>query len=141
MAFSCHMPLSEVTITMALIAPLLALPTQLAILPWVLVFLALFLAWKSPRRCSTPGPRPFPLLGSLHLLGGHSSPFEAFTALAHQHGPIYSITLGSSPCVVVSSFPLIKDVLISKGGDFGGRPNFIRFHKLFGGDRNNCKFL
>lgn len=41
--------------------------------------------------------------------------------------------------MVVNNFQLIKEVLITKGADFGGRPDFIRFHKLFGGDRNNCK--
>ena len=86
-----------------------------------------------------PGPRPWPLIGSLHLMGGSSSPFQVFTKLSKTYGSIYSITLGSSSCVVVNSFNLIKKVLISKGGHFGGRPDFIRFHKLFGGDRNNCK--
>lgn len=89
---------------------------------------------------TAPGPKPFPIIGSLHLLGKHSSPFEAFTELSKTYGNIFSITLGMSPCVVVNSFQLIKEVLISKGGHFGGRPDFIRFHQLFGGDRNNCKF-
>ncbi|KAJ9597612.1 hypothetical protein L9F63_011518, partial [Diploptera punctata] len=84
-----------------------------------------------------PGPKPWPLLGSLHLLGQYQGPFEGFTALAKIYGDIYSITLGNTPCVVVNTFPLIKEVLISKGSHFGGRPDFIRFHKLFGGDRNN----
>lgn len=87
-----------------------------------------------------PGPRPLPLLGSLHLLGQYEVPFEAFTALSKLYGDIYSITLGSTPCVVVNTYSLIKEVLITKGAHFGGRPDFIRFHRLFGGDRNNCKF-
>lgn len=86
-----------------------------------------------------PGPKPLPILGSLHLLGGYDSPFEAFTALSKTYGDVYSISLGSAECVVVNNFKLIKEVLITKGADFGGRPDFIRFHKLFGGDRNNCK--
>lgn len=90
---------------------------------------------------TAPGPKPFPIIGSLHLLGRHSSPFEAFTELSKTYGDIYSITLGMSQCVVVNSFSLIKEVLISKGGHFGGRPDFIRFHQLFGGDRNNCKWI
>ncbi|KAJ4449084.1 hypothetical protein ANN_00479 [Periplaneta americana] len=84
-----------------------------------------------------PGPKPWPLLGSLHLMGRYEVPFEAFTALAKVYGDIYSITLGTTTCVVVNNFQLIKEVLITKGSHFGGRPDFIRFHKLFGGDRNN----
>nr|AVL92854.1 CYP450 [Locusta migratoria] len=87
------------------------------------------------------GPRPLPVLGSLHLLGQHATPFEAFTALAKQYGDIYQLTLGATPCVIVNSYPLIKEVLITKGAHFGGRPDFIRFHKLFGGDRNNSLAL
>jgi cytochrome P450 family 307 subfamily A len=88
-----------------------------------------------------PGPKPWPVIGSLHLLAQYKSPFEALTNLSKVYGEIYSITLGTKPCVVVNTFPLIKEVLITKGSHFGDRPNFIRFHKLFGGDRNNCKFL
>ncbi|KAL0269797.1 UNVERIFIED_CONTAM: hypothetical protein PYX00_007407 [Menopon gallinae] len=90
---------------------------------------------------TAPGPRPYPIIGSLYLLGKSSSPFEVFTQLAKKYGSIYSITLGMSPCVVVNSFQHIKEVLISKGGHFGGRPDFIRFHQLFGGDRNNSLAL
>lgn len=86
-----------------------------------------------------PGPKPWPLVGSLHLLAPYDSPFQGLTALAKVYGDVYSITLGTTPCVVVNSFQLIKEVLITKGSHFGDRPNFIRFHKLFGGDRNNCK--
>ena len=88
-----------------------------------------------------PGPRPWPVIGSLHLLAKYEVPFEAFSQLSKMYGDIFSITLGSTPCVVVNSFPLIKEVLIAKGPHFGGRPNFIRYDILFGGDRDNCKFI
>lgn len=85
------------------------------------------------------GPVPLPIIGSLHLLGKYPTPFEGFTALSKIYGDIYSIYLGSARCVVVNNFALIKEVLIKKGLQFGGRPNYLRYHKLFGGDRNNCK--
>lgn len=87
-----------------------------------------------------PGPKSLPIIGNLHVIGKYSNPFVAFTALSKVYGDIYRLTLGSSPCIVVNTFPLIKEVLITKGSQFGGRPDFIRFHKLFGGDRNNCKY-
>ncbi|XKL59825.1 hypothetical protein PGB90_000841 [Kerria lacca] len=90
---------------------------------------------------SIEGPIPLPIIGSLHLLGKYPSPFEGFTALSKIYGDIYLIYLGSVPCVVVNNFSLIKEVLIKKGTQFGGRPNYIRYHKLFGGDRNNCKYI
>jgi cytochrome P450 family 307 subfamily A len=86
-----------------------------------------------------PGPKPWPIVGSLHLLGQSESPFKVLTDLGDLYGDIYSITLGTTQCFVVSSYQLIKEVLITKGSHFGGRPNFARFHMLFGGDRNNCK--
>lgn len=110
----------------------------------ITVFVVFTVWWLSlrPRRLpkEAPGPRPWPIIGNLHLLSRYETPFQAFTALSKIYGNIFSIDLGSTPCVVVNSFSLIKEVLIVKGGDFGGRPNFIRFHKLFGGDRNNCKY-
>lgn len=87
------------------------------------------------------GPRSLPIIGSLHLLRAPGGPFEAFTNLAKLYGNIYQIQLGASKCVVVSSYDLVKEVLITKGSHFGGRPDFIRFHKLFNGDRNNCKYF
>lgn len=88
-----------------------------------------------------PGPKPWPILGDLHLLGKYPNPFVGFTHLSKVYGDIYQLTLGTTKSVIVNSFPLIKEVLITKGQYFGGRPDFIRFHKLFGGDRNNCKYL
>lgn len=109
----------------------------------IAVCVVLLVWWFSrPKKPSkgAPGPSPWPLIGSLHLLGKYETPFQAFTELSKYYGDLFSINLGSTPCVVVNNFRLIKEVLITKGGDFGGRPDFIRFHKLFGGDRNNCKY-
>lgn len=91
------------------------------------------------KKGAPPGPTAWPVIGSLHLLAKYEVPFEAFSQLSRIYGDIFSITLGSTPCVVVNSFPLIKEVLIAKGPHFGGRPNFIRYDILFGGDRDNCK--
>lgn len=90
--------------------------------------------------CRPPGPKAWPIIGNMHLLGKHSNPFLAFTALSKVYGGIYSMLLGSVPCVVVNNYDLIKEVLITKGSHFGGRPDFLRYHKLFGGNRNNCEY-
>lgn len=88
-----------------------------------------------------PGPIPLPVIGSMHLLGKHESPFQSFTELAGIYGDIYSIKLGSAQCLVVNSLEKIREVLNQNGKFFGGRPDFLRFHKLFAGDRNNCEYI
>lgn len=101
---------------------------------------------KQKSRCvhveyrQAPGPRVIlPILGNLVELGKYGAPAVAFTELAKQYGDIYSLTLGSTRCLVVNNLNLIREVLNLNGKSFGARPDFIRFHKLFGGDRGNCK--
>ncbi|KAI9590339.1 cytochrome P450 307a1-like [Glossina fuscipes] len=88
-----------------------------------------------------PGPVPWPIVGNLALLARFDGPFEAFTELSKELGDIYSLTIGSIRCLVVSNLDLIKEVLNQNGKFFGGRPDFLRYHKLFGGDRNNSLAL
>ncbi|XP_015111037.1 cytochrome P450 307a1 [Diachasma alloeum] len=104
-------------------------------------WLSPFLEVGEKKKKSLKGPKSLPVIGSLHLLGGPEGPFAAFTRLAKEYGDIYEIQLGVAKCVVVSSYSLLREVLISKGNDFGGRPDFLRFHALFGGDRNNSLAL
>ncbi|XP_041983768.1 cytochrome P450 307a1 [Aricia agestis] len=99
-------------------------------------------AWLLRRRgAKLPGPTPLPVLGSLHLLGRHESPFQAFTELAKTYGDVFGLQLGGSRCLVVSSLERIREVLNQNGKFFGGRPDFLRFHQLFAGDRNNSLAL
>lgn len=86
-----------------------------------------------------PGPMPWPVLGNLNLLAKHENPFQAFTELSDKYGDVYSLTLGTTRCIVLNNLEMIQDVLIRNGKYFGDRPDFERFHQLFGGDRNNCK--
>jgi cytochrome P450 family 307 subfamily A len=55
------------------------------------------------------------------------------------YGDLFRMKLGSRNCVVVNTLEHMKEVLVTKGGAFGGRPDFMRYHILFGGDRDNCK--
>lgn len=88
-----------------------------------------------------PGPAwIWPMIGNLIELGKHASPSIAFTELAKKYGDIYSMTLGSTRCLVVNNLNVIREVLNQNGKSFGARPDFLRFHKLFGGDRANCKY-
>ncbi|XP_034475496.1 cytochrome P450 307a1-like, partial [Drosophila innubila] len=88
-----------------------------------------------------PGPRPWPIIGNLDIVGRFKNPFEGFEALTNHYGDIYSLTLGQTRCLIVNNLELIREVLNKNGKFFGGRPDFLRYHKLFGGDRNNSLAL
>lgn len=87
-----------------------------------------------------PGPIPWPVVGNLVTLGKYEVPFVGLTELAKVYGPCYQLTLGSTRCLVVNNLELIREVLNQNGKFFGGRPDFLRFHTLFGGDRANCEY-
>ncbi|XP_037954004.1 cytochrome P450 307a1 [Teleopsis dalmanni] len=88
-----------------------------------------------------PGPIPLPVIGSLYILRKYKVPFQCFTDLAKKYGDVYSLSLGASRCLIVNNLDLIREVLNQNGKFFGGRPNFLRYHKLFGGDRNHSLAL
>ncbi|XP_064556594.1 cytochrome P450 307a1-like isoform X2 [Drosophila montana] len=88
-----------------------------------------------------PGPHPWPIIGNLDIVSKFINPFKGFGTLTKHYGDIYSLTLGQTRCFVVNNLELIKEVLNKNGKFFGGRPDYLRYHKLFGGDRNNSLAL
>ncbi|XP_043279055.1 cytochrome P450 307a1-like [Venturia canescens] len=85
-----------------------------------------------------PGPKPWPIFGSLHLLGQYEIPYMAFADLAKKYdSPIVKLRMGSVGCVAVNGLENIKEVLIVKGQQFDSRPDFKRYHLLFCGDKEN----
>lgn len=89
-----------------------------------------------------PGPTPWPVLGSLHILGRYDVPYKAFGDLVKAYNSqVIKLKMGSLPCVVINGLENIKEVLITKGHHFDSRPNFIRYHLLFCGNKENCKHL
>lgn len=89
-----------------------------------------------------PGPKPWPILGSLHILGRYDVPYKAFGDLVRDYDcQVIKLRMGSVPCVVVNGLENIREVLTIKGHHFDSRPNFNRYHLLFGGNKENCKKL
>lgn len=88
-----------------------------------------------------PGPKPYPIIGNLACLDGYEVPYQAFDDLAKKYGPIISLRLGSVPTVVVNGIDNIKEVLLTKSSHFDSRPNFRRYHDLFSGNKQNCKYF
>ncbi|EDV94437.1 cytochrome P450 307a1 [Drosophila grimshawi] len=88
-----------------------------------------------------PSPNPWPIIGNLDIIGRFANPFKGFQTLAEKYGNIYSLSFGHTRCLVVNNLELIREILNKNGKFFGGRPDFLRYHKLFGGDRNNSLAL
>jgi cytochrome P450 family 1 subfamily A polypeptide 1/ferulate-5-hydroxylase len=83
-----------------------------------LIFLLQWLSTKNKRL--PPGPRGFPIFGSLHLLG--KFPHRAFHQLAQKYGPIMHLRLGLVPTIVVSSPEAAELFLKTHDLVFAGRP-------------------
>jgi cytochrome P450 len=66
-----------------------------------------------------PGPRPLPLIGSIHLLG--DQPHRSLARLAELHGPLMSLRLGTVTTVVVSSAEAAREFLQRHDAVFANR--------------------
>lgn len=87
-----------------------------------------------------PGPRKKFIIGNLDSLHGYDIPFQAFSALQEKYGKIIKLKLGQVDSMVINGVQSIKEVLVTKGHHFDSRPNFKRYHMLFSGNKENCKF-
>lgn len=87
-----------------------------------------------------PGPKRKFIIGNLDVLDGYEIPYMAFSDLAQKYGNIIKLQMGNVPSLVINGVENIKEVLIYKGHHFDSRPNFKRYHMLFSGNKENCKF-
>ncbi|RCV18744.1 hypothetical protein SETIT_3G327200v2 [Setaria italica] len=69
-----------------------------------------------------PGPRGWPVLGSLGLLAGSLPPHRALAALAARHGPLMHLRLGSFHLVVASSAETARLILKTHDLALADRP-------------------
>lgn len=69
-----------------------------------------------------PGPRGWPVIGSLGALAGALPPHRALAALAARHGPLMHLRLGSYHAVVASSADTARLVLKVHDLAFADRP-------------------
>uniref|UniRef100_A0A0E0EW46 Cytochrome P450 n=1 Tax=Oryza meridionalis TaxID=40149 RepID=A0A0E0EW46_9ORYZ len=98
---------------------------------WLPVFLiSLYLVDILAHSCRRlpPGPRPLPLIGSLHLLG--DQPHRSLAGLAKKYGPLMSLRLGAVTTVVVSSPDVVREFLQKHDAVFADRsiPDSIGDH-------------
>ncbi|XP_051548448.1 cytochrome P450 2F2-like isoform X1 [Myxocyprinus asiaticus] len=91
------------------------------ILLWVCIFLLFFLIQTRRPKKFPPGPQPLPIFGSLLQLN-LENPMPDLERLSEKYGQVFSLYFGGRPAVILSGTAAIKEALVTKGVDFGGRP-------------------
>ena len=112
--------------------------TSMLLQPFVLTILAfiftLFFNWSSflPNRNtkenSPPSPPKLPIIGNLHQLG--LQPHRSLQTLAHCHGRLMLLHLGSVPVLVVSSVDADQEIMKTQDLKFANRPKSSMFDRL-----------
>ena len=103
----------------------------------VIVVVIFVLTWRwyrrLPPRLNLPCPPGLPIIGNLRELDP-TAPHHRLTELARTYGPVYCLRIFNKNIVVVNSYKTIKEVLLTKGTDFAGRPKGrFRFNYLYFG--------
>lgn len=106
------------------------------VLIWALAILAaaflhLLRQWRNQKNKKLklpPGPKGFPIIGHIHLLG--KNPHQDFHRLSQKHGEIMHMRLGSLPIVVVSSPATAELVLKTNDAVFSDRPHYLSITRL-----------
>lgn len=88
---------------------------------------------RRPKGCP-PGPPTLPILGNLHQIPKKNAHVQ-FKKWADEYGPIYSLVLGSTITIVLSSDVAIKDLLDKRGGNYSSRPEMYISSLASGGMR------
>ncbi|KAI1895455.1 hypothetical protein AGOR_G00106450 [Albula goreensis] len=79
-----------------------------------------------------PGPFPWPVVGNAMQLG--QMPHITFSKLTKKYGNVYQIRLGCNDIVVLNGDTAIRQALIQHSTEFAGRPNFVSFQAVSGGN-------
>ena len=107
-------------------------------IPLIVALLAILVIWRwynslIPPRLNLPYPPGYPIIGNVKELD--SAPHERLTALAEIYGPVYALRIFNKNIIVVNSYEMLKEVLITKGSEYAGRPkgrfrtNYLFFGK------------
>lgn len=87
-----------------------------------------------------PGPRGWPIVGSLYSLGPKTIPAcRRFLTLAEQYGPIMFLRMGSRPTLIVSNDKMAKELLRAHDQAFASRP-MLAAGKHFGYNYSSVVF-
>ncbi|GFQ00615.1 flavonoid 3'-monooxygenase [Phtheirospermum japonicum] len=75
---------------------------------------------RKPEKKLPPGPRPWPIIGNLNLIG--SIPHQSLHSLSQKYGEIMLLKFGKFPVVVASSPEMAKQFLKTHDTVFASRP-------------------
>ncbi|KAJ1265950.1 hypothetical protein BS78_08G113000 [Paspalum vaginatum] len=101
------------------------MPAAVALVATFVILVLCSVVWLRRRQKPLnlpPGPRGWPVIGSLGLLAGALPPHRALAALAARHGPLMHLRLGSFHIVVASSAETARLVLRTHDLAFADRP-------------------
>ncbi|KAM3327157.1 hypothetical protein P3S67_002283 [Capsicum chacoense] len=87
------------------------------------------LAKKGRKNFMPPGPLGLPFIGNLHQFDS-LTPHLYFWKLSQKYGKIFSLKIGSTSMVVISSAKLAKEVLKTQDLAFCSRPSLLGQQKL-----------
>ncbi|XP_004237820.1 cytochrome P450 71A1 [Solanum lycopersicum] len=87
---------------------------------WLFALAFVFKKLNHPKRKLPPGPKPWPIIGNLNLLG--SLPHVSFHHLSQKYGDLMLLKFGSKPVLVVSSPEMAKEILKTHDAIFASRP-------------------
>ena len=85
-----------------------------------LAFLSKLFSFKRDQLKFPPGPKPWPIIGNINLVGSH--PPQSLHNLAQKYGPIMQLKFGSFPVVVASSAEMAMEFLKTHDHVFASRP-------------------
>ncbi|XP_068106841.1 cytochrome P450 2G1-like [Hyperolius riggenbachi] len=84
------------------------------------------------RRNLPPGPTPLPIVGNvLQIKRGQL--VQSMIEFAEKYGPIYTIYFGHNPVIVLSGYETVKEALVDRAEEFGGRGSIPTFDQYFKG--------
>ncbi|XP_059636160.1 trimethyltridecatetraene synthase-like [Cornus florida] len=91
-------------------------------LAWLaaLAILSKVLNFRQQKHNFPPGPKPWPIIGNLNLIG--PLPHQSLHKLAKQYGQLMQLKFGSYPVVVASSSEMAKQFLKTHDHIFASRP-------------------
>lgn len=87
---------------------------------WLLALAFLSKIFNHPKRKLPPGPRPWPIIGNLNLLG--SLPHESLHHLSQKYGDLMLLKFGSKPVLIASSPEMAKEIFKTHDAIFASRP-------------------
>ncbi|MED6223872.1 hypothetical protein PIB30_078368 [Stylosanthes scabra] len=97
--------------------------TLLSTLCFIIITILCFLKFTRRNKFNNlpPSPWKLPLIGNLHQLG--TLPHQSLRALSNQYGPLFSLQLGQTQAIVVSSAELVEEIAKSHDVAFSNRIN------------------